>query len=423
LLDFTGERVIPGLVDPNLFNEHMARYRFAARFAAGAVVLDAGCGSGYGSAELSSLTGHAASVVGVDLSAEAVRHATNTFGGPGVRFLQARCEALPFADGAFDLVVAFEVIEHLEKWREMLAEARRVLRPAGMLLVSTPNKAYYAETRAAAGPNPFHVHEFECSEFRAALTEVFPHVHLWSQNHSETIAFVPKEPSRGALDAPGDADPGNAHFFLAACSQSRIADTGAFAWLPEAGNALREREQHIALLETELRQKTDWLKQSGDNLAALQQAHENLLAELHRQNEWAEQLNGDLEKAGERIGELQEEAVVRLAWVRDLESQLVRGRQEIERLNAENESYYASILDSNRNVESLKQELERENAELRRTKAEVNSLETEIQRMEAEHEPIEVENGWLRAERRKIAQSKWLRLGRALGFGPVVKSD
>jgi trans-aconitate methyltransferase len=381
-------------------------------------------------------------VVGIDLAAEAVRHATATFGGPGVRFLQAACETLPFADGAFDLVVAFEVIEHLEKWRMLLDEARRVLRPTGMLLVSTPNKAYYAETRAAAGPNPFHVHEFEYGEFRAALTSVFPHVHLWSQNHSEAIVFAPETPSPGALDAPGDSRPENAHFLLAACSQSRIADTNAFAWLPEAGNLLRERERHIALLEAELRQKTDWLKQTGDSHAALQHAHEDLLKELETTHNGYKKQIADLDKelktahagyedriseleaelktvhAGyeERIAILAQEGAARLAWVGDLESQIALGRQEIERLNGENERYYASILKGQRNAEGLE-------AELQRTKADVHSLEAELERMEAEREPIEAENGWLRAERRKIAQSKWLRLGRVLGLGPVVKSD
>ena len=70
---------------------------------------------------------------------------------PAVRFLQASCEALPFADASFDLVAAFEVIEHLEHWQRTSDEARRVLKPAGVLLVSTPNKAYYAESRAEAG--------------------------------------------------------------------------------------------------------------------------------------------------------------------------------------------------------------------------------------------------------------------------------
>ncbi len=394
MLDFTGERVVPGLVDPNLLNEHVARYRFAARFAAGAVVLDAGCGSGYGSAELGGM-GEAARVVGIDVSPDAVRHAASTFGGTGICFLQAACETLPFANGAFDLVVAFEVIEHLERWRDLLGEARRVLRPAGILLVSTPNKAYYAETRAAAGPNPFHVHEFECGEFRAALCAVFPHVHLWSQNRSEAIVFVPEAPSRGALDAGGDAEPDHAHFFLAACSQSRLAEPEAFAWLPRAGNLLRERERHIALLEDELRQKTDWLKQAEDSHAALQQAHEDLLDELQRQNEWADRLDGHLKNAGERIVGLQDEAAARLAWVRDLESQIARGRHEIERLNLEHETIQASIVEAHRKAEALELELR----------------------------GVTTENDRLKDESRMVAASKWLRLGRALGFGPVVKSD
>lgn len=381
MLEFTGERVVPGLVEPNLLNEHVARYRFAACFAAGADVLDAGCGAGYGSAEL----GEAASVVGIDLSADAVRHAADTFGAPRVRFLQAACEAVPFADGAFDLVVAFEVIEHLEKWPRMIEEARRVLRPAGLLIVSTPNKACYAETRATAGPNPFHAHEFESGEFRAALTAVFPHVRLWSQNHSEAIAFVPETPSRGALDAPGGSNPENAHFLLAVCSLSQIADTGAFAWLPEAGNLLREREHHIALLDSELKLKTEWLKEVEESHAVLHHAHEDLLAELHRQNEWAERLGAELKQARERIGLLQEElsniqaayeariaaldreALIRLEWVRNLESQIASGLREIERLRGE-----------------------------------IGSFD---------------------AERHKIAQSKWLRLGRTFGLGPLVKRD
>ena len=59
------------------------------------------------------------------------------------------------ATAAFDLVVAFEVIEHLENWREFLLEARRVLAPTGQFIVSTPNKLYYTESRGAAGRTRF----------------------------------------------------------------------------------------------------------------------------------------------------------------------------------------------------------------------------------------------------------------------------
>ena len=352
-LEFTGERVVPGLVDENLFNEHLARYRFAARFADRAIVLDAGCGTGYGARELA----NAASVTGIDISAEAVVHAGREFGGPHVRFLRAACEAFPFRDASFDLVVAFEVIEHLEHWPRLLSEAKRVLRPAGVLLVSTPNKAWYTESRATAGPNPYHVHEFDYAEFGAALRDVFPHVHLWTQNHTESIAFVPACSAPGVLDAPPGAAPETAHFFLAACSQSPIADTRAFAWLPSSGNTLRERLQHIELLTAELAKKDAWLADALTSLDARQKAHEE-------SNAWAAQLNGELNVARSIIARLEAEAAVRLGWVRDLEGQIAGGRTEIERLGAEitERTEWAWSLD--REVNQLRAELQKINSEV-----------------------------------------------------------
>src|ERR1035438_8652432 len=135
-VEFTGERVIPGRVDADLLNEHMARYAFAARLARGKRVLDAGCGAGYGAAELAQA---ADSVVGIDCATEAIEFARANYRLPNLRFEQGSCTHLPYPDGSFDLVVAFEVIEHLENWRDFLQEVRRVLAPAGPVIVSTPH--------------------------------------------------------------------------------------------------------------------------------------------------------------------------------------------------------------------------------------------------------------------------------------------
>jgi SAM-dependent methyltransferase len=382
LLEFTGERVIPGLVDPDLLNEHVARYRFAARLAEGFVehprVLDAGCGTGYGTAELA----NAATVVGIDISADAVVHARRLFSRSGVHFIQGACESLPFAGESFDLVVAFEVIEHLAGWGQMLSEACRVLRPSGVLLVSTPNKGWYNESRAAAGPNPYHVREFEYAEFEAALQATFPHVRLWTQNHSEAIAFVPASASNGVLDAPADSAPEHAHFFLAACSRSPIAETRAFAWLPSPANALRERLHHISLLESEIEQKNKWLADAAESHAKLQEAHEEALAELRESNAWSARLNGELEVARTVISGLESEAAVRLDWIgglesqiRDLEAQTARGRAEIERLREENAEQESTIAVRTQWAQSLDLEVERLRADLQHVRSELQTLE------------------------------------------------
>jgi ubiquinone/menaquinone biosynthesis C-methylase UbiE len=421
LTEFTGERAIPGLVDADLLNEHLARYRFAARFAgSGAQVLDSGCGSGYGTAEF----GATVRVIGTDISADAILHARENFARPGVRFLQAACERLPFVEGCFDLVTAFEVIEHVEHWPELLEEARRVLKVSGVLLVSTPNKAYYAESRGTAGPNPYHRHEFEADEFRDALYAVFPHVRVWTQNHAEAIVFAPANPAGAAVEANGDPAAQHAHFFLAACSQTPLAANDVYCWVPASANLLRERERHIAKLEGELGTKNAWLHQVREDLAALQRAHEQTLTELRRQNEWAEQLNREMAESSARmlgwihdlearigrgdreierlnghVAELEAELEARSAWGRDLEAQIGRGRGEIVRLNAHREELEADLAARAAWGETL-------DAQLSERAREVLELREQLERL---HE-----------ERRLIAESRWVRLGRRLNVGPAV---
>ena len=93
--EFTGERVIPGLVNEDLWAEHVSRYAFAERYSHGARVLDIGSGSGYGTADLAQ---HASSAVGIDLSGEAVDYARREYPLGNLSFLPASALALPFAD-------------------------------------------------------------------------------------------------------------------------------------------------------------------------------------------------------------------------------------------------------------------------------------------------------------------------------------
>lgn len=197
-LDFTGERFTPECVR-EIWYEHWHRYAWALPLAAGRRVLDAACGEGYGSALLAR---SAASVLGLDVDAATVGHASRRYAGqPGLAFRHGSVTAIDAPDGAFDLVVSFETIEHLVEQDAMLDEFRRVLAPDGVLLLSSPDKVAY--NAQAAAPNPYHVRELDRGELLALLRPRFAAVELYGQRlgfHSLLWSLPP---------APG-ADPGSA---------------------------------------------------------------------------------------------------------------------------------------------------------------------------------------------------------------------
>ena len=288
-LPFTGERVVPGEVETQLWNEHVARYRFACLFATGRRVLDVGCGVGYGTSLLSS---HAEYAVGFDVAREAAEHAAKTF--TDADFLCAEASHFPLPDASVDLVTAFEVIEHLDDWGALIRESARVLSPDGVFLVSTPNTHYYAEARGPSGPNPFHVHEFEFAEFEEVLHRIFPHVEILGQNQQETITFSGEwQAERMAGFVPPARDVVDAHFYVAVCS-FRPRQVPFFADVSSTHNLLRERERHIRGLQGEL-------------------------AEAQRQYaELDELLNSELNSLRERVRalEAQEVQIRNSAWIK-----------------------------------------------------------------------------------------------------------
>jgi SAM-dependent methyltransferase len=175
-LAFTGERFLPEL-SGEIWLEHWHRYHFAATLARDRRVLDVASGEGYGSALLAAT---ATSVAGVDASLEATRHARTAYGYlSNLSFIAGECAALPFADGAFDVVVSFETIEHIKAQREFLAEVRRVLAHDGILLLSSPNKAEYSDRRGYS--NPFHVAELYRDELQTLLNGSFSHTTWYGQ--------------------------------------------------------------------------------------------------------------------------------------------------------------------------------------------------------------------------------------------------
>lgn len=174
-LEFTGERFTPECVREMAY-EHWHRYAWAAELVAGREVLDAACGEGYGSHLLAA---RAKSVTGLDVSEDAVSHARERYCRDNLRFARGDATQLPYADDSFDVVVSFETLEHLDAQEALLAEFRRVLRPDGFLVISSPDrKAYSDET---GYDNPFHVRELYRDELETLVSNAFPAFRLFGQ--------------------------------------------------------------------------------------------------------------------------------------------------------------------------------------------------------------------------------------------------
>jgi SAM-dependent methyltransferase len=164
-LPLTGERTVPGVLAENYwFRRHEAAYLFAAPLVAGRTVLEVGCGEGYGTALLAE---SAARIVGVDYDALTTAHATRTY--QGAHFVRANLAALPVRSRHVEVLATLQVIEHVWNHAEFVRECLRVLRPGGLLLVTTPNRLTFSPGLDEP-VNPFHTKEFTAAELTSLLT-------------------------------------------------------------------------------------------------------------------------------------------------------------------------------------------------------------------------------------------------------------
>ncbi len=184
-LEYTGERYTTAATG-EIKHEHYHRYLFARQFCHRKVVLDIASGEGYGSALLGTV---AAQVVGIDLAAEAVRHASVNYGSETVSFAAGNCAAIPASDASVDVIISFETLEHIAEQDRFLREIKRVLRYGGVLILSTPNTTAYKDI--ATTPNPFHVKELHESEFRAAISMYFGNYRVFGQRSVVGSAIAP----------------------------------------------------------------------------------------------------------------------------------------------------------------------------------------------------------------------------------------
>lgn len=178
----TAERVSRDASDNYVFQRSLlAYYEAAARV--GGRVLEIGTGSGYG---IEVVAPHADHFVTLD------KHRTEGLELPqNTEFCSAKVPPLPFADGTFDCVISFQVIEHIRDDRRFVAEVARVLKPGGHFIVSTPNRTM-SLTR-----NPWHVREYTLGEFSSLLSERFSEVDAMGVEGDERVMAYYEKNRRG----------------------------------------------------------------------------------------------------------------------------------------------------------------------------------------------------------------------------------
>lgn len=181
-LQSTGERLLPQELG-NVALEHLHRYAFASELIYDFDVLDIASGEGYGSYLLSR---RARSVIGVDICQSAVMHANKKYGN--CKFLVGSCTAIPLENSSVDVVTSFETLEHIEEHEIFFEEIKRVLRPQGFLILSTPEKINY--TVIQNHYNYFHKRELTKGEFIGLLSSKFKNFNLYDQTIFAGSAIV-----------------------------------------------------------------------------------------------------------------------------------------------------------------------------------------------------------------------------------------
>ncbi len=315
-VDGVPERFVPEEMHGQLVEaEHLLRYGWACRLVAGRRVLDAGCGVGYGTAMLRNAG--AGETTGVD-SAAAILDVARETAPEGLTYEVADVAQLPFPNGHFDVVVCFEVIEHVDDPDAVLDEFKRVMAPDGILVLSSPNR-----DRTVPG-NPHHRYEYTPGELRVALSARFPEVRLIQQH--AMLASVISAGNQPALlvDTPVwslvTPEPDDELYTLAVAGAS-VPDLGSSAIALTSLVELREwlnhyhRQDEILRDQLRLIEELDGLRVDGSAAMALLAEREQELAQLPALREQARttelrlqlQLDSQLEELGLQTERLRDE--------------------------------------------------------------------------------------------------------------------
>lgn len=255
-LPATGERFLTEYKDESVA-EHLHRYSIAMELCAGKEVLDIASGEGYGSNLLASV---AKNVVGVDVAQEAINHASSKYKRDNLRYVHGSASSIPIDSSSIDVAVSFETLEHHFEHEAMLRELRRVLRPNGLLIISTPEKLNYTDRRHVK--NEYHVKELYLKEFRELVARHFDKTSLFFQQIIYGSVVAPEKDTFGLEFTQGDFSGFTREAalpmpFYNICLASNVSlptlPISIFGASLEWSYAMQDKQERIATLEQRIR--------------------------------------------------------------------------------------------------------------------------------------------------------------------------
>ncbi len=349
MLEWTGERFLPWIKEPVVAYEHLHRYAFAGQFVEGKHVLDLASGEGYGAKMLART---AASVTGIDIDEAAVRHAEGKYGGNNLSFASGSVTNVPINENhSFDIAVCFEAIEHVEDQEGLLQEVKRLLKPDGLFIVSTPNKAVYHDE--GESENRFHVKELYFDEFRELLERHFSATTFLGQRIHPASTMWPLDISqdkdvreivisrRGAEFEFIRNKDREALYFIALASSSLPPAYSCSVLIDHSNEMISAMERSERWLEEQVVDRNAAIKGLEEAIAW----RENQIRELQEGIAWRERQVEDLEKSvtslnealtwrGSQVENLENEKATALSHLRHTQEKLSGVTGQLEGIQA-----------------------------------------------------------------------------------------
>ncbi len=278
-LEDTGERMVPEYHKKTfVHDEHINRYLVAKDLVKGKTILDIASGSGYGSSILAQT---AKKVIGVDNNSSAVRYASDNYKAKNLNFMVGDAIKIPLEDNSLEIVTSFETIEHIADYNRFMEEVKRVLKPDGLFVISTPN------VREFAKGNHFHLHEFEHKELLSLIHKYFKNTKDYFQGTWVFNAIVDEQilSKEISVEMPvtqlGPISTNKVLYFYILCSNREITETLAPSGVISqhwSAKAQQERDQEI---NTKVKRLTKEASILGERLMTRQEELKTVEAEMN----------------------------------------------------------------------------------------------------------------------------------------------